>query len=1014
MPRPVPTKSKLKDKSSRSDLGEFERGGGNAREIEQRRNSGQMACAECERLKTKCDRRIPCQACHRRGVASLCPNGRLPTGQGTRFVFAATEHLHRQLAKTRERIRQLEDALRVLQAKHSTEPHPLLQPEFLGTSRRDDDVGPHTTEGLEDHTPELVEALGTLSISDSGESHFFGPTGGSNVSTYYPKSYIDYVPSQDFAGGLFDSARDSNGPQLPQEIANVAQVFPTEPSHLPLNVESLAKDYLPPWEQARYLTGVYFEQTIALSQNVSKDDILTKLLPAYYANNVLHITQAGNSRHRLGLLLLIFAIGALLDPDRKPGNTDAERYNQAACTTICFQSMMAKPSLEDIQLLRLRYLYNNVSGNELAGRETSMETSWSLVALAAQLAHTVGLSLFRFVHRDGLNWGLDDAITTKRRVVFWELFMTDAWHSLDAGRPPTFSLPYIDCQFPGGGSPHDKVHIGSDRQAFRESWVFRFASDCVADVAARKLTSNPPNYSTILELDRKVRDFPVTEAAVEFAAAARSDVPAKPPGEDIGSTESMTRLIMSNAREVLLLYIHLNHFVQAIIKSPTDPQKSPYASSFEAAYEASFTIFRTVKLQYDLYPRLTARLWPIWTYTFSAAFLFGTIVTRGPQSPIASSAMKELHDAGLLFSKASSHSRRAQKALPFITDLREKAHHALRYAQSRMPRELSQQCGVGENEGDDDVDIFAGRMKKIVYMKRQKTDGMSERSMNSDGSARQPSTSALVSQQQQSQVEPMALELLDSAWLQPLGSVAGLGQTQGGPTWDRLLYSCTSSQSTVIQPQAPLQIPPHLLYSGEQLDSTWRQQASFATDLEPTREMPTWDRTLYPDASSQSTLIQPPPAPPADLPSQASAHGGPVAGPSMGPCQSELSDLYSMTNLPAPSAQARFQRYHPDHQHGHYFPTHSVSSTVSYYDHPLASAGVHYHKSRLQPQPTTYPHTDMQRQPLPCQLQPTHSHPPQFQPEPLASAELAELDLVAQDQRWTLFMRGSGSFDGCG
>ncbi|KAI5992558.1 hypothetical protein EDC04DRAFT_2586962, partial [Pisolithus marmoratus] len=688
MPRPVPTKSKLKGKSSRGDLGEFERGGGNAREIEQRRNSGQMACAECERLKTKCDRRIPCQACHRRGVASLCPNGRLPTGQGTRFVFAATEHLHRQLAKKSERIRKLEDALRVLQAKHSTEPHPLLQPEFPGTSQHDDDVSPLTAEGLEEHTPELVEALGTLSISDSGESHFFGPTGGSNCLLM-----IDYVPSQDFANGLFDSARDSKGPQLPQEIANISQAFPTEPSHLPLNVENLAKDYLPPWEQARYLTGVYLEQAIARSQSVSKDYILTELLPAYYANNVLHITQAGNNRHRLGLLLLIFAIGALLDPDQKPGNTDAERYHQAACTTICFQSMMAKPSLEDIQLLRLRYLYNNVSSNELAGSETSMETSWSLVALAAQLAHTV--------NRDGLNWGLDDAITTKRRVVFWELFVADAWNSLDAGRPSTFSLPYIDCQFPRGGSPHDKVHIGSDRQAFRESWVFRFASDCVADVAARKLTANPPNYSTILELDRKVRDFPITEAAVEFVAAARSDVPAQPPGEDIGSTESMTRLIMSNAREV------------PIIKSPTDPRQSPYASSFEAAYEASFTIFRTVKLQYDLHPRLTARLWPIWTYTFSAAFLFGTIVTRGPQSPIASSAMKELHDASLLFSKASSHSRRAQKALPFITDLREKAHHALRYAQSRMPRELSQQYGVGENEGDDDVDIFAGRMKKV-------------------------------------------------------------------------------------------------------------------------------------------------------------------------------------------------------------------------------------------------------------------------------------------------------------
>jgi hypothetical protein len=46
--------------------------------------------------------------------------------------------------------------------------------------------------------------------------------------------------------------------------------------------------------------------------------------------------------------------------------------------------------------------------------------------------------------------------------------------------------------------------------------------------------------------------------------------------------------------------------------------------------------------------------------------VFGTIVTRGPQSPLAANAMKELDDACILFSKASAHSRRAAKALVSI------------------------------------------------------------------------------------------------------------------------------------------------------------------------------------------------------------------------------------------------------------------------------------------------------------------------------------------------------------
>jgi hypothetical protein len=69
----------------------------------------------------------------------------------------------------------------------------------------------------------------------------------------------------------------------------------------------------------------------------------------------------------------------------------------------------------------------------------------------------------------------------------------------------------------------------------------------------------------------------------------------------------------------------------------------------------------------------------MWTFAFSAAVstahfdvnhlanfpqvVFGTIVTRGPRSPLASNAMVELDQACLLFSKAAAHSHRAAKAL---------------------------------------------------------------------------------------------------------------------------------------------------------------------------------------------------------------------------------------------------------------------------------------------------------------------------------------------------------------
>lgn len=857
-----------------------------------------------------------------------------------------------------ERIRQLEDALSELQARHSTEPHPLLRPDLLGASQPGDDVDPPSVNyaAVVEHPTDLEEALGTLSIMDGGAARFFGATGGSQCLLM-----IDNEPSEDLPDGSTDSARDSKSPEVPQEIEDFTTAFPFKPPQSTLNEEFLVIKYLPAWDRALYLTEAYLEQASSLFQSVSRDDIMRELLPAYYLNGKPRVTQAENP-HRLSLLFLIFAIAALLDPNREPENKEAECYHKIAYAAICLQSVIEKPSLETIQALHLLSVYNSVSGNELAGGETSTETTWSLVTLAAHLAHTLGL------HRDGLRWGLSANDTARRRMVFWDLFVADVWNCLEAGRPPTFSLPYIDCQYPGGGSPHDSIHIGSDTQAFCKSWPFRFASDCVAGVAARTLTSEPPSYSTILELDRKVCNFPVSEAAKEFATAACGVVPAKPADKDIGLAESMGRLVMSNAREVILLYIHRSYFAQAIIENPINPLNSRYTPSFLAAYRASLTILRTLKVQYDLHPKLTARLWPLWTYAFSAAVVFGTIVIRAPRSPMASSAMKELLDARLFFSEASSRSRRAQKALLTINKLTEKAQNTLLYAQSDMPT---------ENEGDDELAIFTGRTKKVVSVKRQTTDGASERSSNSDGSARQSSSPA-VSQQKQDQIEPLMLQS----------------------------------------------------YSREQLSSAWLQQSSSAVGPEQMQEMPTWDESLYADPSSLSALMQVHPVP---VPSQGPVHGETVPGPSTRSSLLESSDPYSMANRSAPSVQTHPQGYH-SHRYrydpqAHYPLTPSTPSDVPCYNDRLASAGAHQSRSQAHVSTSTHPHTQTHsRQPMDPlhhhQLQhqracrPTHAHLHQLQPVPLVPPELAQLGLDTDEpgleQGWTSFMHPSGFFDGYG
>lgn len=117
-----------------------------------------------------------------------------------RFVLAATEHLHRRISKLSGRIRQLEDALAALHAKHSTEVHPLLHEDLMQTDERDEaDTPADESMGQATQTGDAIDAFGTLSISEHGISRFFGPTGGSEVMSLSSTHIFGLTPCTSFS-----------------------------------------------------------------------------------------------------------------------------------------------------------------------------------------------------------------------------------------------------------------------------------------------------------------------------------------------------------------------------------------------------------------------------------------------------------------------------------------------------------------------------------------------------------------------------------------------------------------------------------------------------------------------------------------------------------------------------------------------------------------------------------------------------------------------------------------------
>lgn len=95
-----------------------------------------------------------------------------------RSPLLVTEQLHRKIFEMGQRIRQLEDALAILQSNVSTEPHPLLADQKLTINHK---PSPSESGSFEDGLSEMLDGLGTLTIGNSGEAKYFGASGGSEV-----------------------------------------------------------------------------------------------------------------------------------------------------------------------------------------------------------------------------------------------------------------------------------------------------------------------------------------------------------------------------------------------------------------------------------------------------------------------------------------------------------------------------------------------------------------------------------------------------------------------------------------------------------------------------------------------------------------------------------------------------------------------------------------------------------------------------------------------------------------
>ena len=97
------------------------------------------------------------------------------------------------------RIRQLEDALAILQSSVTDQTHPLLSDELIKVKFGSESINardPPTSD--EDHaTQKSIDALGTLTLGSSGKLQYLGRSAGSEVGSLFliPTVRINFLIS---------------------------------------------------------------------------------------------------------------------------------------------------------------------------------------------------------------------------------------------------------------------------------------------------------------------------------------------------------------------------------------------------------------------------------------------------------------------------------------------------------------------------------------------------------------------------------------------------------------------------------------------------------------------------------------------------------------------------------------------------------------------------------------------------------------------------------------------------
>ncbi|KAH8825484.1 hypothetical protein DL96DRAFT_1681733 [Flagelloscypha sp. PMI_526] len=704
-----------------------------------RMSRGLTACAECKRMKLKCDKKVPCSSCVRRECSSICPTGTFASRQRSRVIHAEVELTRRaqdQIAELRGRNLLLENALASAHSHISKDIHPLLAKALPAGSQDDPEVD------------KLTEVLGSLAVGEAGEARYFGPS--AVIETLYqaadagskPTSLPSLPPLQSHPGSMIESLL------IQQSLGS---------THSMETFASFVLNNLPDKRRAWSLCQNFYEHYPIYIKPIPEEELIQVYLSPIYkclddshADPSLPLPSITFRPHRCAIIFFAFALGTWLDLAQEDYWVEANRYFQIGLLCLSMQSMFYSPEVATVQSLFLLTIFNELRG---APSTTTLSPSWTIISLACKIGQGLGL------HKDPTQWTTDEITIQRRRWLYWELVSVEMFNSLGTGRPLSSRQSYVDTELADDVGQTD-VH-GHPLQGF---WRFKHqtARDCYLNVVETLLAATPPKYETIIELDRKIREMEIPAHLNRILIDSRQG---SSPEHGLTAPQFMHTCILGVGRSVVLLSVHRTHLTKALQDPSGNPLKSRYAPSFLASYRAASWVVKSFHAGQRQFPILFTRFYHPWTSVLTAVMVLGSIAIHAPSSLIGSGPLEELRIASSMFKEAAegtvSHRiKNGDRIVRKILNRAEEAH----------ARALLSVGGAGVIEsdisipltdyGDDELAIFGGKTRLLTMPSRQASHQPTQDHSNSSDSS--PGLLEVV--------HPSLIDFLASAPMTPVAS----------------------------------------------------------------------------------------------------------------------------------------------------------------------------------------------------------------------------------------------------